>query len=48
MVVAIRRISGEDLENVNTRLQAGDLNKGFEAAGGDFTNVLNSLFGAKP
>ena len=44
LVVGIRQIRGEDLENADTELQINRLDKGLKAAGNDFVTGLNRLF----
>ena len=44
LVVAVRQIAGEDLENVKTKLDANQLNKGLATAGKDMVSSLKSVF----
>jgi hypothetical protein len=44
LAVGVRQISGEDLENAKTRLEANQLNEGLKKAGEDFIMVLKNIF----
>lgn len=44
LAVSVRQISGEDLEDAKTRLEAKHLNKGLEKAGQDFVEALKGVF----
>jgi len=44
IAAAYREISGDDLENAKTELQANNLSKGLEMAGKDMAEALNAIF----
>lgn len=46
LAVGVREISGDDLENVKSKLEAQQLNKGLKAAGTDMVAAMQELFGS--
>ena len=45
LMVGVREISGEDLKNITSKLEANQLNEGMVAAGGDMVSALSETFG---
>ncbi len=45
LAVSIRELTGEDLEDANSKLEAKQLNQGMEAAAKDWAAAFTSIFG---